>query len=197
VRRKNLTLFIKEAHMDSIADGSVIIQTSSQSVLATPSCFGEATLIVEHLRKQGTLSALSERVRFARRRFGHYEVIDFLAVLFGYARSFEQTLEAFYERLEPFAVPFMALFERDRLPARSTRSRFLAALTGAPVEALRTLFLDDLESRPLTNERQTGNLVDRTGGEWIVFDSDGTREAARERCLTSVGRVATALSPVG
>src|SRR5207244_66324 len=43
--------------------------------------------------------------------------------------------------------------------------------------------LDDLLSRPLTNERQTGNLVDRTGGEWIVFDLDGTREAARQRAL--------------
>ncbi len=59
----------------------------------------------------------------------------------------------------------------------------MADLTKAPVEALRTLFLDDLLSRPLTNERQTGNLVDRTGGEWIVFDLDGTREAARQRAL--------------
>ncbi len=66
--------------MNSIADGSVVIQTSSQSVLATPTWFGEATLIVEHFRKQGVLSASSERVRFARRRFGRYEVIDFLAV---------------------------------------------------------------------------------------------------------------------
>ena len=45
-----------------------------------------------------------------RRRFGRYEVIDFLAVLFGYAISGERTLEAFYERLQPFAGPFMALF---------------------------------------------------------------------------------------
>jgi len=37
-----------------------------------------------------------------------YPVIDFLAVLFGYARSFERTLEEFYQRLQPFAVPFMA-----------------------------------------------------------------------------------------
>ena len=62
------------------------------------------------------LTKISERVRFARRRFGRYEVIDFLAVLFGYAISGERTLEAFYEQLQPFAVPFMALFERDRLP---------------------------------------------------------------------------------
>jgi hypothetical protein len=169
--------------MTSIADGSVSIQTSSTSVLSTPSWFGEVVLMAAHLRKQGVLTKIGERVRFARRRFGHYEVIDFLAVLFGYAISGERTLEAFYERLQPFAVPFMALFERDQLPARSTLSRFLAALTEAPVEALRTLFLDDLLSRPLSNEKQTGGLVDRTGGEWEVFDIDGTREAARQRAL--------------
>jgi hypothetical protein len=77
----------------------------------------------------------------------------------------------------------MALFGRDQLRARSTLSRFLAALTEAPVEALRTLFLDDLLSRPLSKEKQTGGLVDRTGGEWVVFDIDGTREAARQRAL--------------
>ncbi len=118
-----------------------------------------------------------------RRRFGHYEVIDFLAVLFGYAISGERTLESFYERLQPFAVPFMALFERDRLPARSTLSRFLAALTSEPVEALRSLLLDDLLSRPLSQERQTGGLVDREGCQRVVFDLDGTREAARQRAL--------------
>ena len=172
--------------MTSIADGSVIIQTSSESVPSIPSWFGEVALIAAHLRKQGILSKISERVRFARRRFGRYEVIDFLAVLFGYAISGERTLEAFYERLQPFAVPFMALFERDQLPARSTLSRFLAVLTEASVEALRTLFLDDLLSRPLSNdsnEKQTGGLVDRTGSEWMVFDIDGTREAARQRAL--------------
>ncbi len=169
--------------MTSIADGSVIIQTSSQSVPSTPSWFGEAALIVEHLRKQGVLSAICERMHFARRRFGHYEVIDFLAVLFGYAISGERTLEAFYEGLQPFAVPFMALFDRDRLPARSTLSRFLAALTQEPVEALRSLFLDDLLSRPLSKERQTGGLVDREGVSRVVFDIDGTREAARQRAL--------------
>jgi hypothetical protein len=113
-------------------------------------------------------------------------VIDFLAVLFGYAISGERTLEAFYERLQPFAVPFMALFERDRLPSRSALSRFLAQLSEGPVEALRMLFLDDLESRPLTtdsNQKQTGGLVDRAGNGWVVFDIDGTREAARQRAL--------------
>ena len=169
--------------MNSITDGAVIIQTSCESVPSTPSWFGEFALIVEHLRKQGVLTKICERVRFARRRFGHYEVIDFLAVLLGYAISGEHTLESFYERLQPFAVPFMALFDRDRLPARSTLSRFLAALTMEPVEALRSLFLDDLLARPLTKERQRGELLDRAGGQWEVFDIDGTREAARQRAL--------------
>ena len=56
-------------------------------------------------------------------------------------------------------------------------------MTEAPVEALRTLFLDDLLSRPLTPDKQTGGLVDRAGQTWIVFDIDGTREAARQRAL--------------
>lgn len=147
--------------MTSIADGSVSIQTSAESVPSTPSWFGEVVLIVGYLRKHGVLTKVSEQVRFARRRFGHYEMIDFLAVLFGYAISGERTLEAFYARLQPFAVPFMALFERDQLPSRSALSRFLAALTAEPIEALRTLFLDDLLSRPIVPEKQTGGLVDR------------------------------------
>jgi hypothetical protein len=56
-------------------------------------------------------------------------------------------------------------------------------LTEAPVEALRALFLDDLLSRPLTPDKQTGSLLDRKGHSWIVFDIDGTREAARQRAL--------------
>ncbi len=80
--------------------------------------------------------------------FVHCEVIDFVAVLFGYAISGERTLEAFYEQIVPWANPFMALFGRDRRPARSTLSRFLAALDQAAVEALRSQFLTDLLARP-------------------------------------------------
>jgi hypothetical protein len=161
----------------------VNIQATSEFRCSLPSWFGEVTLIVEHLRQQGVLAKICERVRFARRRMGHYEVIDFLAVLFGYAISGERTLETFYEQLQPFAVPFMALFDREQLPARSTLSRFLAALPMESVEALRALFLDDLLARPLTKERQRGELLDRASRQWEVFDIDGTREAARQRAL--------------
>ncbi len=169
--------------MGNLPEMSVNIQASSASVPSTPSWFGEITLIVTYLRQHGILAKISEQMRFARRRLGRYEVIDFLAVLFGYAISGERTREEFYECLPPFAVPFMALFERDRLPSRSALSRFLAAFTQAPVEALRTLFPDDLLNRPLTQTAQTGGLVDRAENSWTVIDLDGTREAAHQRAL--------------
>jgi hypothetical protein len=78
---------------------------------------GEIAVVTSHLRKQGFLDKICERVRFARRRFGQYDVIDFLAVLFGYAISGERTPEAFYEVVRPFAPIFMALFGRASLPA--------------------------------------------------------------------------------
>ena len=169
--------------MSSIASVAVHIQTSPQSIPSTPSWLGEITLIVHHVQRQGALAAIEEQVLFARRRFGRYEVIDFLAVLFGYAVSSERTLEAFYERLEPWAGVFMALFGRDRLPARSTLSRFLAALDQTAVEALRTVFLHDLLARPLVKEEQPAGLWDRLGNHYFIFDIDGTREAARQRAL--------------
>jgi hypothetical protein len=169
--------------MTSIAYSPVNIQASVRSVPSLPSWFGEMTLMAHHLQRQGVLTAIEEQVRFARRRFGHYEVIDFLAVLFGYAISSERTLEGFYQRLVPWASAFMALFGRDRLPARSTLSRFLASLDHAVVEALRTLFLQDLLARPLVKEEQANGLWDRQGNHFLVFDVDGTREAARQRAL--------------
>src|SRR6266446_7714588 len=45
------------------------------------------------------------------------------------------------------------------------------------------LFLEDLLARPLNKARQTGELVDRAGRDRVVFDIDGTREAARQRAL--------------
>lgn len=169
--------------MTSIASSSVSIQTSSRAMPAPPPWFGEVVLLVSHLRKQNILDAISVQVRFARRRFGHFEVIDFVAVLFGYAVSGERTLEAFYQRLKPHAAAFMALFGRDRLPSRSALSRWLTALDQAAVEALRGLFLADLLARPLGNEQQTGGLWDRAGTHYLIFDVDGTREAARCRAL--------------
>src|SRR2546428_2279289 len=93
--------------MTSIADGSVIIQTTSRSVPSPPSWFGEVALIVEHLRKQGVLSAIGERVRFARRRFGSYEVIDFVAGFFRVSALWGRTTENLFSCVAPSTYLFL------------------------------------------------------------------------------------------
>ncbi len=159
----------------------VTIQITPVSVPSTPSWLGEVAAFAQILTHLGLLKAIQEHVRFARARFGRYETIDFLVVLIGYALSGERSLKAYYARLMPFADPFMALFGRDRLPDRSTLSRFLATLDQASVEALRTLFLADLVAR--TSFSSPGGLSDRQGNEWWIMDVDGTRQAARQRAL--------------
>lgn len=104
-----------------------------------------------------------------------------MVVLIGYALSGERTLKAFYQRLLPFADPFMAPFGHHDLPDCSTLSRFLVALDQASVEALRTLFLADLAAR--TPFDPLGSLSDREGVRWWVVDVDGTRQVARQRAL--------------
>ena len=79
------------------------------------------------------------------------------------------------------------------MPSRSALSRFLAALTQAPVEALHTLFLEDLVARPLATQESEAGLWDRQGKQWRVFDIDGTREAARQRALPQTDDMPPAL----
>lgn len=122
------------------------------------------------LTHEGSLKAIREQVRFARARIGTYELMDFVAVVIGYVLSGEPTLQTFYERLAPFAELFMSLFERNQLPHRSTLSRYLSALDQPTVEALRTLFQEDLLAR--TPFASPGGLFDRTGGQWTWIARD-------------------------
>jgi len=150
---------------------------------------GEVAAFARVLAHTGILTQIQEQVRFARARFGQYELIDFVAVLLGYMLSGEPTLLAFYERLTPWADAFMALFGRNPLPHRSTLSRYLSALDQASVEALRTLFQKDVLARkPFPSP---GGLFDRTDQQWIVIDVDGTRQAARQRALPQTDRLPT------
>jgi hypothetical protein len=160
---------------------SVTIQITPESKPAIPCWMGEVAAFAQVLDHAGILKAIQEQVRFARARFGTYELIDFVVVLIGYTLSGESTLLAFYERLAPFASSFMALFGRNQLPHRSTLSRFLAALDQSTVEALRTRFQEDVLARkPFPSP---GGLCDRTGNQWVVIDVDGTRATARQRAL--------------
>ncbi len=171
----------KEGSILDTAPPTVIIQIQPSPSPAIPPWMGEVAAFAHVLTHTGMLKTIQEQVRFARARFGQYDLIDFVAVLIGYILSGEPTLLAFYERLTPWANAFMALFGRDHLPHRSTLSRFLAALDQNTVEALRTRFQEDVLAR--TPFPSPGGLFDRTGARWLVIDVDGTRQAARQRAL--------------
>lgn len=142
---------------------------------------GDVAAFAQILNQTGIHAAIIQRGRFARARMGIYDLIDFVVVLLGYALSGEATLQAFYERLSPFACEFMALFERSHLPSRSALSRWLTALDQSSVESLRTLFQEDLLAR--TPFAAPGGITDRCGQSWRVADVDGTRKTARQRAL--------------
>ncbi|HEY7127872.1 MAG TPA: hypothetical protein VH540_28340 [Ktedonobacterales bacterium] len=164
-----------------MTQASVTIQIMPESSPSTPFWMGEVAAFAQVLTHEGILKTIQEQVRFVRARLGQYDLIDFVTALLGYAVSGEPTLLAFYERLTPWASPFMALFGRNQLPHRSTLSRFLAALDQPTVEALRTLFQKDLLARsPFSSP---GGLCDRMGAELLVIDVDGTRQAASQRSL--------------
>ena len=168
----------------SAGTAAVDIQTSPDDVPTIPPWFAEVTVVARHFQQRGLLDALSAQVRLARGRAGRYDVIDFIALLLGYAISGEATLEAFFARLAPFARPFMALFGRDRVPHRPTLSRFLAAVDAPCLEALRRLFEQVVAQHGGTGER-LGGLLDRTGQRLVVIDVDATRQAARQRALAT------------
>ena len=175
--------------MTHSTSSSVKIGISPPTAPSLPSWFGEVAVFAQVLTHTGMLKTIQERVRFARARFGQYDLIDFVVVLIGYILSGEPTLLAFYERLAPWASPFMALFGRDRLPHRSTLSRFLAALDQSTVETLRTRFQEEVLARkPFPSP---GGLVDRMGRQWVVIHVDGTRQAARQRALPQTDALPT------
>jgi hypothetical protein len=70
-----------------MTSSSVTIQLSPESAPALPCWFAEVVTFAQVLSHTGIKSALIERVRFARARFGQYDLIDFLVVLIGYGQT--------------------------------------------------------------------------------------------------------------
>ena len=163
-----------------MTDPSVHIQAALTSVPSAPSWFGEVAVVSHAFNHFGLSKAIEERMRFVHSRMGKYEMIDFVAMLIGYAVSGERTLNAFSQRVRPFAEAFMALFGRSDLPDPATLSRYLAALDQPCVEALRTLFLEDLLARaPLRHAAwwavgPLGKSVDDYGCRWNQTGSPAT-----------------------
>ena len=106
-----------------IPNPCIEVQTSLVDRYSVPPWFAEVVILTQHLATKKLLEAIAQQVRLVRGRFGSYESIDFLALLFGYAISGERTLADFFEHVAPFGPAFMALFGRKGLPHRSSLSR--------------------------------------------------------------------------
>lgn len=152
-----------------IPNPCIEVQTSPDERPSVPAWFAEVVMVAQHLTTTGLLDALTHQVRLVRGRFGCYEPIDFLVLLFGYAISGERTLAAFFERVAPFGTAFMALFGRANLPHRATLSRFLASVDHPCLEAFRELFEQSSFAQQWTND-SIGGMWDRQGCRYLVFD---------------------------
>lgn len=66
---------------------TVTIQIMPKSIPSTLSWMGEVAAFAQALTHTGILKAIQDQVRFARTRFGSYDLIDFVAVLIGRKRG--------------------------------------------------------------------------------------------------------------
>src|SRR5258708_23960193 len=99
-----------------MTDPVVHIQVDPTNTPSTPSWFGEVAVVAHALLRHGILKAIGERGRFVRARVGKYELIDFVAILIGYAVSRSPTLRPFCERVQPSAASFIPRFSRPDVP---------------------------------------------------------------------------------
>ena len=95
--------------MNSVTASPIEMRTSPEEVPSLPPWFAEVVVLARYFSQQGYLDAISQRVRLARERAGTFEVLDFVAILLGYAVSGEPTLEAFFDRLAPLAHSWHSL----------------------------------------------------------------------------------------
>lgn len=161
---------------------AVVLATIPDPVPSLPSWFAELALLLPLLQQRGVFTAIQENLRMPRGRAGIYAPLDFVLFLVAYALSGEPTLQAFSDRLLPFADSFLALIQRQHLPHRATVSRFLHALDPSCVAALRQIVAHDLHTYGLRGDA-IGGLWDHQGQRWLVFDVDGTRHCGRRRGL--------------
>ncbi|WP_216368844.1 hypothetical protein [Dictyobacter arantiisoli] len=97
-----------------MTQSEVTIQITPESRLSTLSWLAEATAFAQVLTHTGLLKKIRDQVRFARARFGQYDLIDFVVVLIGYVVSGEPTLRiCFWPRCRSSLTSFLALFRFD------------------------------------------------------------------------------------
>ena len=73
--------------MAALLAAPLAIHTCPDDRPSIPDWFAELILLARHFAQRGVLDSISEQVRLARGRAGQYEVLDFVALLLGYAVS--------------------------------------------------------------------------------------------------------------
>src|SRR5215471_21646317 len=87
LREKHMPLSRCEVSLEMIPRPCREVQTSAVDRPSVPPCFGEVTLLAQHLATQGRMSAFPHQIRLVRGHFSHYEPSDFLVLLIGSAIS--------------------------------------------------------------------------------------------------------------
>ena len=174
--------------MTSITYFPVSIQASADSVPSLPCWFGEVTLLAQHLHRQGVLAAIEEQVRFARRRFGRVRGDRFCRSAFRLCHQRRTHAGSLLRAALSLGCCLHGTL-RSRPPAGAFDAQPLSRVAGPGRGRglANPRISHDLLARRLVKEEQPGGLWDRQENHFLVFDSDGTREAARQRALPKTG----------
>src|SRR5262249_60135133 len=75
--------------MDALTPPPIEVRTCPDDVPSVPPWFAEVVVLARHFTQRGYLATISQHLRLARGRAGTFEVLDFVAILLGYAVSGE------------------------------------------------------------------------------------------------------------
>ena len=162
----------------------VRLMATQKSLPAPPPWFAQATILATWFWKTGVVLDIQKNVLVPRGHSGTFTTTDFLLSVLLYAVSNEHSLKGFFAAATPWRTLLAGLWNREDQPSRSAFSRFLADVPDDAVASLRALFFQNLLQHGLQGPL-IGGVSDRSGQRHIVFDVDGTRQAARQRSLVA------------
>lgn len=162
----------------------VSLKATQDSQPVPPPWFAQATVLATWFWKTAVVLAIQKNILVPRGRSGRFTTTDLLLAVLLYAVSNEHSLKDFFIAATPWRTHLAGLWNREVQPSRSAFSRFLADVPDDAVASLRALFFQNLLQHGLQGPL-IGGVSDRSGRRHIVFDVDGTRQAARQRSLVA------------
>jgi hypothetical protein len=161
---------------------SLTVTTRKRSTGRLPEWATRYVVLVESLRAQGVLQAISERLRVARRD-GYSGLDIFLFLLLYFASSCRCGVRSFSDRCRPYARELAVVAGRHSWPTQSSVSRFLSDLDPEQVGAFGDWLLGAGCRASVLEQSAVIVHRDACGNAWQVFDYDPTVETLRQRAL--------------